>query len=45
MGQYCTDKNPMQCCPCDFRQQCTGKILFKVVLILLGQHYPGQNPK
>ena len=45
MGQYCTDKNPMQSCPCDFRQQYTGKILFKVVLKLLGQHYPGQNPK
>ena len=37
LGQYCTDKNPLQCCPWGSRQQCTGKILFKAVLILLNK--------
>ena len=38
LGQHCTGKNLVQCCPRSFRQHCTGKILFNVVLILLGQH-------
>ena len=37
LGQYCTDKNPLKCCPWGSRQQCTGKILFKAVLILLNK--------
>ena len=27
LGQHCTDKNPVQCCPRDSRQNCTGKNL------------------
>ena len=96
LGQYCTDKNPLQYCLRDSKQHCTGKSLGQcclntlgttlhrskpyamlskrlqttlhkskpyvmltlrflrtmhrknscsVVLILLGQHYRGQNPK
>ena len=37
LGQHCTGKNSMQYCPEGSRQQCTEKILVKVVLILLRQ--------
>ena len=44
LGQYCTDKKPCAVVPLrGFRQQCTGKSLFSVVLILLGLHCAGQN--
>ena len=33
----------MQCCPKDFRQYYTRKILLNVALILLGQYYTGKN--
>ena len=43
-GQYCTDKKPCAVVPLrGSRQQCTGKSLFSVVLILLGLHCAGQN--
>ena len=38
-----TGKNPI-CCPQGCIQQCTGKILFKGILIILGQHCIGNNP-
>ena len=38
MGQHCTGQNSMQCCPKVSRQFFTAKILFNVVLILMGQH-------
>ena len=31
------------CCPRGSRQHCEGKILFNVVLILLGQYWSGKN--
>ena len=36
--QHYTGKNLKQCCTRGSRQQCTGKILFNVVIILLRQH-------
>ena len=33
----------VQCCPKDFRQYYTRKILLNVALILLGQYYTGKN--
>ena len=38
LGQHCTDKNHVQCCPRGFKQDCTGKILSNVVLKPMGQH-------
>ena len=38
LRQRCTGQNPIQCCPGGSRQQCIGKSLCNIVLILLGQH-------
>ena len=38
LGQHCTGKKVVQCCPRGFRQHAQEKNLFNVVLILLGQH-------
>ena len=41
---HCTGKSLVQCCPRGSRQQCTKKIMFNHVLILLGQHYTSKYP-
>ena len=42
MGQHCTGKKPVQCCP--KRTRLTNeKIMCNVVLILLGEHSTGKN--
>ena len=38
LGTKLHRKNPMSCCPWDFRQHFTRKILFNVVYIFMGQH-------
>ena len=44
LGEHCTGKNLVQCCPRGSRQHCTWKNLFNVVVIFLGQHSTGKNP-
>ena len=38
LGQHCTDRCPMQCCPRGSRQYCIKKNPCNFALILLGQH-------
>ena len=43
LGQHCTGKKPMQCCPRGSRQHCIVNILCNVDLILLGQRSTGKR--
>ena len=43
MGQYCTGKNLVECCPRATLHR--EKILFNVVLILLGKHCTSKYPR
>ena len=43
MGQHWAGKNTVQCCSWSLDNNAQEKKLLKV-LILLGQHYTGQNP-